>query len=74
MSDRKYLLLQSNYSVAYTDTAYFENGVEKHKEKDDIREYKEIAESLKQRFYNDFLRKHYKNIVVLTAAGTSLDN
>ncbi len=74
MSDRKYLLLQSNYSVAYTDTAYFENGVEKHKEKDDTREYKEIAESLKQRFYNDFLRKHYKNIVVLTAAGTSLDN
>lgn len=74
MSDKKHLLLQSNYSVAYTDTAYYENNIEKHKEADDKREYEEIAESLKQRFYNDFLRKHYKNIVVLTAAGTSLDN
>ncbi len=74
MSDKKYLLLQSNYSVAYTDTAYFENDIKKNKETEDKREYKEIAESLKQRFYNDFLRKHYKNIVVLTAAGTSLDN
>lgn len=74
MSDKKYLLLQSNYSVAYTKGAYFENDIEKHKETDDKREYKEIAESLKQRFYFDFLRKHYKNVVVLTAAGTSLDN
>lgn len=74
MNDRKYLLLQNNYSVSYTDTAYFENNIERHKEIDDKREYKEIAENIKQQFYNEFLRKHYKNLLVLTAAGTSLDN
>jgi NAD-dependent SIR2 family protein deacetylase len=74
MGDKKYLLLQSNYSVAYTDFAYFENNIERHKESDEKREYREIAEDLKQQFYNSFLRKHYKNIVVLAAAGTSLDN
>ena len=74
MSEKKYLLLQSNYSVAYTDTAYFENNIEKQKEAEDKRGYKDIAEDLKHRFYNNFLRKHYKNIVILTAAGTSLDN
>lgn len=74
MSDKKYLLLQSNYSVAYTEAAYFENDIKKQKEEEDGREYKEIAEALKQKFYFDFLRKHHKNIVILTAAGTSLDN
>lgn len=37
-------------------------------------EIQEIIENYKVNFYNTFLKKHYKNIVVLTAAGTSLDN
>lgn len=74
MNEQKYILLQNNYSISYTKDDCFKNGI-KYKEKDgDIRTSKEIAESLKQRVYSEFLKKHYKNIVVLTAAGTSLDN
>lgn len=35
---------------------------------------KQIAEEKKKEFYNSFFKKHYQNIVVLTAAGTSMDN
>ncbi|OAV71644.1 hypothetical protein Barb4_00521 [Bacteroidales bacterium Barb4] len=72
--EKKYLLLQSNYSVAYTEKNCFKNNFEYKENEEDTRSPKEIAESLKQKIYNDFLRKHYKNIAVLTATGTSLDN
>jgi len=71
---KKYILLQNNYSVAYTDDDVFVNEEKVKKEDGDTRSAKEIAEIHKNNLYNTFLKKHYKHIVVLTAAGTSLDN
>lgn len=70
---RKYLLLQNDYTVSYTSEKYFINDRE-YKPEEETRSSKEVAEDLKHHIYRDFLRKPYKNIVVLTAAGTSLDN
>jgi len=76
---KKYILLQSNCSVAYTDTGtddkVFVNEQEVRSEEGDGRPPKEIAEAqAKNKFYDGFLKKHFKHIVILTAAGTSLDN
>jgi hypothetical protein len=69
-----YLLLQKHLSVAYTDNQCFVNDMEYKKEDDDNRSAKDIAEELKNEIYDTFLKKHYKHLVILTAAGTSLDN
>jgi len=71
---KKYILLQNNYSVAYTEKDVYVSGEKVKKEDSETRLAKEIAETYKNKFYNTFLKKHYKRIVVLTAAGTSLDN
>jgi len=75
--EKKYILLQNNLSVSYTDQKCFVNDEEC--KKDDgtpftTEEVSKIAESYKHKFYNSFLKKHYKHLVILTAAGTSLDN
>jgi NAD-dependent SIR2 family protein deacetylase len=75
--NNKYILLQNGYAVSYTegdDAQCFVNEMKYTKQENDTRTGKEIAECLKNRFYDTFLKKHYKHIVVLTAAGTSLDN
>lgn len=73
--DKKYILLQNGgYSIAYNENECFVNGTSRIREDQDKPTSKEIAEDLKKRFYVDFFRKHYKNLVILTAAGTSLDN
>ena len=72
--EKKYILLQNNHSVSYTEDDVFVNDEKIKKEENETRPAKEIAEVFKNKFYNTFLKKHYKNIVVLTAAGTSLDN
>lgn len=76
--NKKYILLQNNYSVAYTDNKCFVDRKECKKEDGttilSTEEAKKMAEDHKQILYNTFLKKHYKHIVVLTAAGTSLDN
>ncbi|MDR0630782.1 MAG: SIR2 family protein [Holosporales bacterium] len=74
---KKHILLQNNYSIAYTDNDVFVNNNTIKKE--DGSSYsgedgKNYAEGLKNKLYNAFLKKHYKHIVILTAAGTSLDN
>ena len=71
---KKYILLQNNYSVAYAEDKCFVNNEECKKENDDTRSPIDIAKGLKNKLYDSFLKKHYKHIVVLTAAGTSLDN
>jgi hypothetical protein len=72
---KKYILLQNNYSVAYTDDKCFVNDIEPQKENNDTRSVKDVVEKIKlDKLYNTFLKKHYKHIVILTAAGASLDN
>lgn len=74
---KKYILLQNNLSVSYSKDKFFVNDKEQKKEDkssyspDDIQM---LVDNYKAKFYNSFLKKHYKNLVVLTAAGTSLDN
>lgn len=73
--DKKYILLQSGgFSISYNDDNCFVNDSKKLKDEGDNRSSKQIAEDLKKKFYTDFFKKHYKNLVILTAAGTSLDN
>src|ERR1035437_2741835 len=77
-NEKKYILLQNGYSIAYNDTECFEDGIAKKLEieQQEItpKLIMEKAIELKKSFYNNFFKKHYKNLVVLTAAGTSLDN
>ena len=73
--DKKYIVLQNGgISIAYNDSDCFVDDSLWKKGEHDKRTSKEIAEDLKKKFYADYFRKHYKNLVVLTAAGTSLDN
>jgi NAD-dependent SIR2 family protein deacetylase len=73
--DKKYLILQGGgSSIAFNDSDCFVDGSSWKKEEHDKRTSKEIAEDLKKKFYSDFFKKHYKNLAILTAAGTSLDN
>lgn len=69
----KYILLQSECILSYDNTTCFVNGKE-NKIEGDSRTSKEIADDLQKTFYNTFLKRHFKNVVVLTAAGTSMDN
>jgi NAD-dependent SIR2 family protein deacetylase len=74
---KKYILLQNNLSVAYTANECFVNEEKcKHAEVDALltEDALQMAERYKQELYDTFLKKHYRHLVVLTAAGTSLDN
>lgn len=74
-NQKKYILLQNNYTIAYNDGECFVNDKEQQTIEGDTRTKQQIAEELKQqKFYDTFLKKHYKNIVVLTGAGSSMDN
>lgn len=72
---KKYILIQGSNSIAYDNEKCFINEEEYRKDVNDKIKADKIAEDLKkEKFYNTFLKKHYKNIVVLTGAGSSMDN
>jgi NAD-dependent SIR2 family protein deacetylase len=75
---KKNILLQKNLSIAYASNGYFINDEEIKKEDGNSflsKEAEKMAkDSCKMQFYDIFLKKHYKHIVVLSGAGTSLDN
>ena len=77
---KKYILLQNNYTLAYDDENYHVNNKvqDSKKDRDETPTKEDIekqANDLKiQQLYNSFLRKHFKNIVVLTGAGSSKDS
>ena len=71
---QKYILLQNGSKISYNSVDCFVNDKEILKEPASKKSPKEIAEELQFKFYDIFLKKHFKNIVVLAAAGTSLDN
>ncbi len=71
---RKYILLQNGYKLSYDTDDCFVNDKAVPKTTPSTKSSKEIAEELQIKFYDSFLKKHYKNLVVLSAAGTSLDN
>ncbi len=77
---KKYILLQNNYTVAYDDENYYVNNKVQDLKKDGDKtptkeDIEKQANDLKiQQLYNTFLKKHFKNIVVLTGAGSSMDS
>ena len=84
---KKYILLQNNYTVAYDDENYYVNNKVQDLKKEEGKtpteeDIKKQAEDIKkqvedlkiQQLYNTFLKKHFKNIVVLTGAGSSMDS
>jgi hypothetical protein len=70
---KKYILLQSEYTLAYDDDRCYVNGIPS-KNETETKTSKETCFELQKSFYNTFLKRHFKHIVVLAAAGTSLDN
>ncbi|MCA6085091.1 SIR2 family protein [Candidatus Endomicrobiellum agilis] len=73
-STDKYLLISNGYSIHYDETDCFENDIKLDEQKMGTRKSKDVAEELKKKFYDGFLKKHYENLIILTGAGTSLDN
>ncbi len=72
--NKKYILIKRQKTISYDDTDCFVNNIPVAKDGNDTTPSKEKAEGLKKGFYTEFFKKHYKHTVVLTAAGTSLDN
>ncbi|NLE04325.1 MAG: hypothetical protein GX638_05910, partial [Crenarchaeota archaeon] len=70
----KFLLISKKKTISYDDKECFINGTAITKDGGSSKPHNEIAEDNKRIFYNEFFKKHFTNIVVLTAAGTSLDN
>ncbi len=71
--DRNYIVLQNGYSVSYNETDCFVNNTILPKDQFP-KEAKVQAEELKKVFYTNFFRQYHKNLVILTAAGSSMDN
>src|SRR5690606_8080891 len=70
----KYILLHKSQNISYDNDHCYVNGQAIQKEPTETRTSEEIAEDLVKKFYNEFFKKYYKNIVVLLAAGASMDN
>lgn len=75
----KEILIRRNHSISFDNEGVYRNGtkVEDTKvegSKDTVENYEGRAKAEVQSFYNEFFRQSFKHIVVLAAAGTSLDN
>jgi len=70
----KYILLQNEFCLSYTTANCFENGIIVENKTESKLTAKDLCFEKQKSFYNTFLKKHFKNLVVLTAAGTSMDN
>ena len=70
---KKYILIQSEYTLSYSGDDCFINDKVLKKEVEG-KPAKEVCFDHQKSFYNTFLKRHFRNVVVLTAAGTSMDN
>lgn len=71
--NKKYILLQSEYTLSFDDADCFVNDIASKKEAEG-KPPMDVCLDLQKSFYNNFLKKHFKKVVVLCAAGTSMDN
>ncbi|MFZ1706204.1 MAG: hypothetical protein WAT79_17795, partial [Saprospiraceae bacterium] len=69
----KYILLQSEFTLSYTSSECFVNDKVVEYKTESKLTAKEVCLEKQKSFYDSFLKRHFKNVVVLTAAGTSLD-
>lgn len=70
----KYILIQSDFTLSYTEEDCLVNEKAIVNKAETKLSAKEICYEKQKSFYDTFLKRHFKNVVVLTAAGTSLDN
>ena len=71
---KKEILILRNEVIAYNNEQLYRNDIMQPDLDNTQRKASERVQELKAQFYNSFLTKNYKHIVVLSAAGTSLDN
>jgi NAD-dependent SIR2 family protein deacetylase len=74
LSNCNYVLLQNNFTVSYTNKNCYINGKVFKDETGKNIQPNELAENFKNKFYDTFFKKHYKHLIILTAAGASIDN
>lgn len=70
----KYILIQSDFTLSYTNADCFINDKVVENKIESTLTAKELCIDKQRSFYDTFLKRHFKNVVVLTAAGTSVDN
>lgn len=71
-NDKKYIWLQHNNSLAYDNENCYLN--DKSIERDTKQTAENLANDKQKTFYESFFKKHFRNVIVLTAAGTSIDS
>jgi NAD-dependent SIR2 family protein deacetylase len=70
----KYILIGSESTLSYTRADCFVNEKVVENKSEPKLTAKELCIEKQKSFYDTFLKKHFKNVVVLSAAGTSMDN
>ncbi len=71
---KKYILVQSNYTLSYTDKDCFINDKPIEIKEEATQSAREICFDKQKEFYSLFLKRHFKNLIILAGAGTSMDN
>ena len=70
----KEILIRRGNTVSYDSDKLYRNNIEVPKIEEDQRSSEERAKAEKQTFYDAFFRQPFKYVVILAAAGTSLNN
>lgn len=70
----KEILIRRGNTVSYDSDKLYRNNIEVPKIEGDQRSSEERAKAEKQTFYDAFFRQPFKYVVILAAAGTSLNN
>ncbi len=75
MEDKmNYIVISQKYTIAYNEEKCFINQKEYQEDERGGKTSKTFAEEKQNEFYLSLFQRHFPNIVVLTAAGTSMDN
>ena len=71
---KKEVLIRRNQIISFDSEGVYRNGAKVEESNGAEKNYEERAKAEIQSFCNEFFRQSFKHIVVLAAAGTSLDN
>ena len=74
VNKKKEILIRRGDTISYDSEKLYRNNIEIPKIDGEVRCTLERAKAEKQVFYDTFFRQFFKRIVILAAAGTSLDN
>ena len=75
MEDKmNYIVISQKHSIAYNEEKCLINQKEYPEKDRDGKTSKAFAEEKQNEFYLSLFQRHFPNIVVLSAAGTSMDN